>query len=156
MPKGVYQHKKRHGLSRTRFYRIWAKMKDRCNNKNNKYYSYYGGCGIVVCTLWEDFKEFKKSMYGDYLKHVAEFGEKNTTLDRITGGAGYIRDNCRWATRREQVLNTKRKVLIKYDGEIKPLSDWAKIFGLKYSTLYRRVIRDRWSFRRAISVEENV
>ena len=40
----------KHGLAqKTRLYKVWKNMKDRCRNKNNKRYHCYGGRGIKVC-----------------------------------------------------------------------------------------------------------
>ena len=55
--RGIVQ--KKHGRSNTRIYQIWADMKDRCNNRNNKAFKNYGGRGIKVCEEWEkDFMTF--------------------------------------------------------------------------------------------------
>ena len=68
----------------------------------------YGGCGITICDRWlESFENFKEDMYESYLKHVEEFGEKNTSLDRINSQKNYNKENCKWSTREEQSQNTR-------------------------------------------------
>lgn len=47
-----------HGMSRTRVYRIWAGIIDRCTNKNGKYFEHYMGRGITVCDRWKTFEIF--------------------------------------------------------------------------------------------------
>lgn len=48
-----------HTLSKTRIYKIWCAMKDRCYRSKNKRYKDYGGRGITVCEEWKnDFKHF--------------------------------------------------------------------------------------------------
>lgn len=77
-------------------------MKGRCSNPNTKFYSYYGGRGIKVCDRWMDFSKF-----------VADMGEKPSpthSIDRIDSDADYSPQNCRWSTKREQVLNTRLRV----------------------------------------------
>lgn len=99
----------KHGLYKTRFYRIWSNMKDRCSNKNANNYNRYGGCGITVCSKWLNCKNFKNDMYNNYLKHCKKFGEKNTSIDRINGKKNYTLSNCRWATPLMQRHNRTKK-----------------------------------------------
>ena len=99
-----------HGMSNTRFYNIWVGMKQRCNNSEYIFYSYYGGRGIKYDLRWELFNNFFKDMYNSYLNHVRCFGEKQTTLDRMNGNGNYSKKNCRWATRKEQRANQRIKI----------------------------------------------
>lgn len=92
-----------------RFYRIWAGMIQRCNNPNHSAYLDYGGRGIDVCESWFNFETFKNDMHDDYLNHVKENGEKNTSIDRIDNNKGYSPDNCQWTTQNKQVINTRRR-----------------------------------------------
>src|SRR5574343_418486 len=73
--------RKQTGLSKTRFYHIYLGIKSRCLNKNNKSFKNYGGRGIRV--YWDNITQFRDDMYESYLKHCKEFGEKETTIERI-------------------------------------------------------------------------
>lgn len=121
-----------HKMSGSRFYRIYNKLADRCDNPKSPCYHRYGGRGIK--NLWGSFEVFKHDMLDSYNKHVAKFGEKETTIDRINNDGNYCKENCRWATNFEQAQNTS--LLVRVNG--KSLSEWARQQGLTRQALSYR------------------
>jgi len=99
-----------HGLSYTRFHRIWAGVKNRCLNKEQINYKRYGGRGIKICKKWLKFDNFKNDMYPSYTNHVLLHGEQNTTIDRKNNGGNYNKKNCKWATLKEQGQNKRNNI----------------------------------------------
>lgn len=135
--------RKTHGMSNTRIYRIYNKMKLRCYSKTNSAYKDYGGRGITVCQEWlDDFMNFYNwSMENGY--------SDDLSIDRINNDKGYSPENCRWATKKKQANNTRSTVFLTYKGETKPASEWSKITGIRQDTLTMRK-RNGWSDDRCI------
>jgi hypothetical protein len=138
-----------HGMSNTRFYHIWAQIRQRCVNKNCVSYSKYGKRGIKVCDNWLVFINFRDDMYPSYLEHCEIYGEKQTTIDRIEGDGNYCKENCRWATYKEQANNESKNVIITYGDESLNITQWAEKLNIDKNCLYQR-IRKGWSVKRTI------
>ena len=87
-----------------RFYNIYSGMKTRCkwtswNQAKRRYYNKWIKC------LWQNFEDFKKDMYESYLEHISIYWIKDTSIDRIDSNWNYCKENCRWATCKEQTEN---------------------------------------------------
>ncbi len=81
-------------------YRAWKNIKSRCYNKNVPSYKYYGGRGIGVCDRW------RKSFYS-FLNDMGQRPGAEYSIDRKNNDGDYSPDNCRWATKSQQGVNTR-------------------------------------------------
>lgn len=140
---------KLHGLSYTKFHKKYRGLKERTTNKNSGKYPIYGGRGIK--SHWTSFMEFKEDMYESYLEHCKQYGEKNTQLDRINVNGNYSKENCRWATMREQAVNKRNIKSYTFNGKSQNLQAWAREFGINIKTLYSRIYQSKMSFEDALT-----
>jgi len=120
-----------HGKTKSRTYRTWQHMRERCHDESCKSYKDYGGRGIAVCARWrESFEAF-----------LADMGEApdGCSIERIDNSSGYEPANCRWATRLEQARNKRNTRLVTAHGRTQCASAWAAEAGIDPDTLYWRL-----------------
>ena len=94
----------RHGRASSKMYSVWASMRQRCQNPNNRSYFRYGGRGIQVSPDWDDFVSFERDMGPTYVPGL--------TLERINVNGNYCLGNCMWIPRSMQA------------GNRRPYSEW--------------------------------
>lgn len=127
---------------RSRTYKAWCDMWQRCTNPNNSRFNCYGARGIRVCGRWCDFGKFLDDL-GCCPKYL--------TLDRIDNDGNYEPSNCRWTTRREQRRNTQRSLVFTVKGVTGCLIQLCEHFNM--TAHYKRVwtrIRRGWNPERAL------
>ena len=118
---------KKHGHAKTSTrpssptYNSWFAMKSRCRTLTDSEFKNYGAVGICYDPRWEGFEAFLEDM-----------GERpeGTSLDRRDGAKGYSKENCRWATPKEQVDNRKCTRKFEFEGEVYTITDVANTFDI--------------------------
>lgn len=135
--KIVHGHTKNSGKLMSPTYISWICMKSRCFNKKHVAYHKYGAKGITVDERWLKFENF-----------LADMGErpKGKTLDRIDNLVGYCKENCRWATNKEQSRNRSGVVKVKFYGREYALGDLSDKLMIPSQRLYSR-IKNKWTQR---------
>ena len=120
---GNYYNFNKYNWSNERIGSIFNGIKDRCYNKNNKSYKWYGEKGVKVCKEWID----NPKLFENWA--LSNGYKDDLTIDRIDENKDYCPENCRWVT---NINNAKYKTttsLIEVDGETHTGKDWAKILG---------------------------
>lgn len=139
---------KTHGESQTRLYQTWQGIKKRCYNTANKDYKDYGGRGIIVCDEWcNNYLAFKDWAINNGYKDCL-------TIDRINYNGNYEPNNCRWATQKQQVRNSRHNRYITINNETHCLSEWCEILNLNYRNVLNRVNNLGWSIFEALELKE--
>lgn len=88
-----------HGCSETPEYLIYCSAKERCNNPKNAAYARYGFRGIRF--LFTSFEQF--------LATVGLRPSITHSLDRRNNDGPYSPKNCRWATKKVQARNRRKR-----------------------------------------------
>lgn len=133
--------RKTHGRSNTSTYACWQNMRARCTDLSRESFRNYGARGIKVCERWESFDDF-----------FADMGEmpRGHSLERTNNSGNYEPGNCVWATRKTQNRNTRRTLLVSFEGSTKSLAEWADEMGCKYMTLYNRIKVYEWTLEESL------
>lgn len=136
---------KKHGLCREHHseVQIWHGMMKRCYDTENRYYSRWGGRGIVVCSRW-------RASIANFIADLGPRPSKRYTLDRIDNDGPYSPENCRWATLSEQNNNTSRNHSVTINGVTKTVAQWSRQKGASPSgRIYARLGRG-WTAEEAV------
>jgi hypothetical protein len=102
-PEASGNASRKHGMHKTRLYRIHKSMMERCGHMGtrHKWAMYYEDRGIHVCSEWHNREAFfawaLSNGYTDELE-----------LDRVDNEKGYQPDNCRWVTHLVNMRNRRK------------------------------------------------
>lgn len=130
-----------HGYSYTPLYKRWTEMLQRCTNPQNTSFQNYGARGIQVEERWYHFPNFLADM---------GYPPLGTSLERRDNNGNYSKDNCYWATSKQQRNNASTNHVITCQNKTQTLAMWAEEKRINYMTLYTR-IRQGWDIEKALT-----
>jgi hypothetical protein len=127
---------KTHGMSNSKLYGVWMSMHDRCYLTTQKSYPRYGGRGITICEKWHKFEGF----YED----IGETYQEGLSIDRIDSKGNYCKENCRWASVKEQANNRRSSVVWLYEGQWITAQQLSNKLGISRVSLYGKKYLDKY------------
>lgn len=86
----------------------WRNMISRCHDHKNAAYKNYGARGIRVCDAW-------RASFSVFANDMGPRPLPGYSLDRVDNNGGYSPENCRWATSKTQVRNSRTAKITEKD-----------------------------------------
>ena len=129
-----------HGMTKTKLYHTWCKMKERCYNPNIEHYDKYGGRGITICEEWKtSFEAFRDWAYS--AGYDENLDRKQQSLDRIDVNGNYEPNNCRWVSYKDQCRNRTNNSFIEHNGNRITLAEFCETYGITYNAFVIRRLK---------------
>lgn len=141
----------KHGMCRTKIYKVYHNMKSRCFNPKASEYKDYGGRGITICDEWlgkygfERFAEWAFSNGWDERKSA-----KEQTIERNDVNGNYCPENCSIIPMYMQYFNRRDTHNIDIDGVTKTLKEWSDLYGVPMSLINLRMKKLGWDEKSAV------
>ncbi len=129
------------GRKMTPEYKSWVSAKQRCENRNDKAWKWYGGRGIKMCKRWI-------SSFQNFLLDMGTRPSRKHQLDRINNYLSYSPSNCRWVTPSVQQNNKRNNVRFLFRGKSITVGEFASLNGISWNVAFRKLSRTAVVFRR--------
>lgn len=130
-----------HGDCGSRTYSCWSNMRSRASSNEILELSRYAKRDITICDRW--------SSYQNFVEDMGHCPSDKHSIDRENNDLGYYKENCRWATQKQQQRNKSSNRIIEYLGRKMCAAEFSEITGIKYWLVTHRA-RLGWSAERII------
>lgn len=127
---------------RTKEYRTWKSIKDRCYLQSCKSYRIYGARGIKMSESWI-------ASYEVFLNDVGRAPFPYSSIERINNDGDYEPGNCEWSTPKLQARNRSTNVFLTHNGKTQCALDWSIETGIPHWSIGRRA-KEGWSIQKMI------
>ena len=142
----LVQRRFKHGETKSKEYNTWSHIRQKCYNQKNKKFYRYGARGIKVCDRWN-------SVDNGYENFIADMGKapsSDHSIERVDNDGDYCPENCIWATRKIQAMNTQRSLKFEWKGKLMTLPQIAQEEGKRPKQVYQLVKKYKKSIEYAI------
>lgn len=147
---------RKHGLSGTILYDLWATIKNRCYNKNDHIYPRYGERGVVMCDEWlnnpEAFIEWAKN---NGWKKGLQIDKDIIAMKLGVEPLLYSPDRCQFVTPTVNGSATRKSRFITYNGQTKTLIEWSRELKIPSSTILIRLDNLGYTVEQALTKKDN-
>lgn len=127
-------HHSLNGLYEHPLYCVWANIKSRCYDRNNKSFKNYGGRGVTMCESWQkSFLSFYEDVNSGY--------NQGLQIDRIDNSGIYSKENCRWVTSKINNNNRRGNAILTFNGKTQTISQWGDEIGIAPATIFARIYK---------------
>jgi hypothetical protein len=130
-----------HGFSRTAIYSRWFGMKKRCLDPDYPNYKRYGAIGITISDAWAN-------SFDTFLSDMGLPPTPDHQIERKDNTKGYSKENCHWATRKENNRNRRDSRVMVVKGITMTMIAASEAFGVPYTALHMR-LASGWSDEKA-------
>jgi hypothetical protein len=127
-----------------REWRIWWNIQERCYLSCHQSFKDYGGRGIEMCKEWKDSFEA-------FFRDMGKAPSEKHSINRINNDGNYCKENCRWATPKEQGRNKRNNKRINFLGKDVCISEVVEEFKVPRARVCGR-LDGGWSPLEAICV----
>lgn len=118
-------------VSKSKPYRSWQSMMQRCYNRNNRAFHQYGGRGIKVTKRWHN--------YANFIEDLPQADPDKFYLDRIDPNGNYEPKNCRWVDAKLSSLNRRDVKTYIVDGNEGTIESHSRNFKIRPQTVRDRI-----------------
>jgi hypothetical protein len=131
-----------HGLSTHTLYKVWIRLKEKCNSPKSKAYRNYGGKGVKLCEEWEkDYVTFYNWAILSGWKEGLQIDKDKLFAERHGTKTGfmYSPEYCCFLSQRENKRYTNRTVYLEFNGQKMTISEWARELGVNRGVISNRL-----------------
>lgn len=121
----------RSGGKKSRTYSCWMNARARAASNKTLEARNYAKRDIAMSEKW--------STYEGFLEDMGHCPSDSHSLDRINNELGYSKENCRWATHKEQQRNKSSNRIVEFEGRKMCVAEFAELIGGKYHAVAQKV-----------------